>query len=266
MKKLICTLAALLLLAAPALAEHAYRVVPPELDETALAACTAPGIEDAAFEQRSGDRRMLVCDAATCVYGPLFEDDPFMFRLNLFKNSPGSTLDAVSLLRDNVLSGVAACALTRDEAVSAATELLASFGLPDMVLSHTAAHGRIPGAWQGYEVVFDQTMNGLRVYVPPTPTGSVPFNTDDLRMRVYIGDGGVVMISGCFAPLQPTGDDLTLITEQEALAVFAQYGIEADAAERCYLLLDQDSVRPAYRAGISYVDAETGEPLVIASL
>lgn len=261
MRRTICMLLALTALAAPALGERAYRIGDAALDEQALLAYAFGEDAGAAFAQRKDGRMMAVTDGDTplAIYG-----GEGVAALTIFTHAYGARHLALSVQGDLDPSGVAGCALTREQAVQAATDLLAGFGLPEMTLSHTAAHGHIPGAWDGYRVVLDQTLSGLRIYQPPMRWADAA--PTPLRVDVFVGDDGVVYVDGNYAALEPTGPELTLIAEDEALAAFARYGIEADSAERCYLLLGEDDVRPAYRVGMSYIDAATGEALVILTV
>jgi len=165
-------------------------------------------------------------------------------------------------------SGVAKCALTPQQALADAEASLAELGVTDYALQSVTAYGRVSKLPGGYLLAFGQTLDGVPVYwaasTHPEETYSPAAAAQPNRIKVVVGDNGLILITGWWNAFTPTKQDAAVISEEEAIAAFADMGEDAASAELCYLLAgtqDAPVALPAYRSQNRFISAEDGAVL-----
>jgi hypothetical protein len=165
-------------------------------------------------------------------------------------------------------SGIAKCALTREEAQADAEAWLTELGITDYYLQSITAYGRISKLPGGYLLAFGQALDGVPVYwavSTHTDETTVPvYNPQSNRIEVVVSDSGLILISGWWSAFTPAKQGIAVISEAEAVAAFANLGEKAGSAELCYLLTgnhDAAMAIPAYRFENRFISAETGAML-----
>ena len=272
MKRLLMITLALCLLCTGALAETRYTVLPAEIDDAVLL--------QTAFGAQVGEAQKNLRDDGNVFYDlPNTDGPPFCSQsASTVQNAFGAYAAAGADGLDDYIgssnvwpTGVAECALTREEALAQADALVQSFGLGEYVLQSVTAYGRVPGFRDGYHVAFLQRLNGRAVYwSASSQPGEYGPNEDYVwkqwpetnRVVVVLDDQGMVRLSGAWCRYEPTGGELALMDEAQAVAAFAAMGAQANAPELCYLLLYDGSSAtaiPAWRCQNSFLDAATGE-------
>ena len=169
-------------------------------------------------------------------------------------------------LSDNIeSSGIAKCALTPEQAQAEAEGWLAELGVSDVYLQGTTAYGRFEKLPGGYMLAFGQRVDGVPVYwaaaLFDSEIGLCPMSN---RLEVIVGDGGLVSICGYWSAFEPVKQNVPVIPEEQAVAAFADMGVQADSAELCYLLTgtqDAAIAIPAYRWQNRFISAEDGAML-----
>ena len=76
-----------------------------------------------------------------------------------------------------------------------------------------------------------------------------------------MGDSGLVTLSGYWSSFTPSGHDITVLSQQDAIAAFAAEGVQANVAELCYLLTGRPkatTATAAYRYQNRFISAADG--------
>ncbi len=165
-------------------------------------------------------------------------------------------------------SGAARCALTAAQAQAEAEALLSELGISDASLQSVTAYGKMEKFAAGYRLAFGQTLEGVPVYWAASTHVeeiTVPsYTPQSNRMVIVIGDGGLVRIKGWWSAFTPTKQNVAIVSEADAAAVFAGLGEDTAYAQRCYLLTGSYEAAvalPAYRCHNRFISAETGAEL-----
>lgn len=91
------------------------------------------------------------------------------------------------------------------------------------------------------------------------------------RIEVVIDgrNGQLVALEGYWSEFVPAEAPINLLDEEKAREVFLRVGIAPVGMERCYFLTPaagkNSRAIPAYRLGISFIDAHTGQWLQMGS-
>lgn len=265
MKHLITAvlIGALLLSAAGASAMGEYTLTPATISLNALLEMT--------FGDRAGDAR----DAKDREY-PFYildgtEGRPFcgiddtmgygQLRFSSLPKLQDADAPAAGMPENIEPSGVARCTLTADEAVEQAEAWLKALGITDMYLQSITAYGRLEGFSAGYVVAFGQLLDGVPVYWAAATQYDEGIIPQSNRMLFTIGDSGLAEMSGVWSDFIPVKRDVSILSEQEALAAFAALGEQATYTELCYLLTGTQKAAkatPAYRYQNSFINAGDG--------
>ena len=277
MKRMILLTLALCLLCAGALAETCYTALPAEIDEAPLLQAT--------FGDRANDAQREVRDDGQVIFDLPNTDGPpwcdhsatsVQTRFGIYGEALLNGADTYDGSENVWSSGVAACSLTREDALSQVETLLQTLGLGEYVLQSVTAYGRIPGWRDCYQVAFLQRLNDRAVYwsssVQPADydisTGDVAHDfkiwPQTNRVEFLLDEKGLIRMVGAWCRYEPTEGELTPMDETKAIATFAALGVQADAPELCYYLQydgENATAIPAWRHLNSFVRADTGERL-----
>ena len=271
MKRLICILLLGLLILGPASAQtvNEYTLTPFAFDVQAVLNLT---FGDQAANAKKNDREYPFYDLPGAAGAPFCGLDGTggfgQTRLSVY-----TALAAVEkyepYIPENVEpSGVAKCALTREQALADAEAWLRELGVTDYALQGVTAYGRSAKLPGGYLAAFGQTLDGVPVYwaasTHPEETAEPMADSQSNRIQIVAGDSGLILISGWWSTFTPAKQDVAVISEADAVAAFADMGENASSAELCYLLTgtqDAASAVPAYRFHNRFISAETGAVL-----
>lgn len=277
MKRIMLLTLALCLLCAGALAETCYTVLPAEIDEGPLLQVT--------FGDRANDAQKEVRDDGQVVFDLPNTDGPpwcdhsatsVQTHFDIYDEALLTGADTYNGSANVWPSGVAECALTREDALSQGEALLQALRLGEYALQSVTAYGRTPGWLDCYQVSFLQRLNGRAVYwsssVQPADydimTGDVAHDwkvwPKTNRVEFLLDEKGLLRMVGAWCRYVPTGEELAPMDETQAVAAFAALGVQADAPELCYYLQydgENATAIPAWRYLNSFVRADTGERL-----
>ena len=277
MKRIILLTLALCLLCASALAETCYTVLPAEIDEAPLLQAT--------FGDRANDAQKENRDDGPVIFDlPSTEGPPWCDHsassvqscFGIYGEALPKGADTSDGSENVWLSGVAECALSREDALSQAEALLNALVLGEITLQSITAYGRIPGWRDCYQVAFLQRLNGRAVYwsssVQPADydemTGDAAHDwkvwPETNRVELLLDDIGLIRMVGAWCRYEPVGEEITLMDEQQAVATFAALGMPTNAPELCYYLQydgENATAIPAWRYLNRFLRADTGERL-----
>lgn len=277
MKRMLALIVLLCLLCGSALADTCYMVLPAEINENALLQAT--------FGERIGDVQREVRDDGQIFFDlPNTDGPPHCSYIDLsiqtyfgcFGAAFPKGADTYNGSKNVWPNGVAECTLVGADAQAKAEALLQSFSLGEYALQSVTAYGRVPGYRDCYSVAFLQRLNGRAVYwsssVQPadddTMTGDSAHDwkrwPETNRVVFTLDDGGLVRMEGAWCRYEPTGGEITLMEEAQAIAAFAALGIQTDTIERCYFLQydgEKAIAIPAWRCLNSFLHAQTGQRL-----
>lgn len=264
MKRLLLMLLALLMLCGAACAETEYKVLPAEINmDVMLAEAFGDRVGEAKLEKRENGGLFYDLTDDGAPFCGVQHDTITQTDLSIYTQA---FIDAAHEpdLDDNVVpSGVAACKLTREEALARSEDLAARLGLGEQSLQCVSAYGRLRYTVPEYKVCFLQRWNGKPLYwAASAQGGNLPIQTN--RATFVWADSGLVRMNGNWSRFEPTGDDRTLIGEQAAKDALTAIGEAPDIVEGCYLMrgsAKQATATPAYRYQNRFVDAFTGEVL-----
>ncbi|HNW87689.1 MAG TPA: hypothetical protein PLP25_00620 [Candidatus Limiplasma sp.] len=162
-------------------------------------------------------------------------------------------------------SGIAKCALSAQEAQQQAETAIQSLGITDYSFQSITAYGKLEHVTSGYRVAYGQLLNGVPVYwAASLHLDEMAACPESNRIEVTLGDSGLVTISGFWSLFTPIGHDITVLSEQDALAAFTAVGVQANAAELCYLLAGNQkatAATAAYRYQNRFINAADGSLL-----
>ena len=158
---------------------------------------------------------------------------------------------------------MAACKLTREEALQQSEDFMSQTGLSDYSLQFIEAHGRIEKYSPCYQVCLLQRFNGKPIYWSgtsrrPQLESTMPSND----VSLVWDDSGLVYVKGYWSTFVPTCDDRPIIDETAAANALIVIGEAPQQLESCYLMQFDGvsaTATPANRYQNRFVNAFTGE-------
>ena len=271
MKRWLCILVLGLAILGPASAEtmNEYTLSPFAFDTQAMIALA---FGDQAADARINDRDYPFYDLPNTGGAPFCgQNDTVGFgqaRVSVY-TALVATEEYSPYIPENIEpSGVAKCALTPEQARADAQEWIKALGVTDAYLQSITAYGRVSKLPGGYLVAFGQTLDGAPVYWAASTQHqnemTIQSSAHSNRIEVVVSDSGLLLIFGYWSAFTTTRQDIAVLSEEEAVAAFANLGEDAASAERCYLLTgtqEEPVALPAYRFQNRFISAEDGTVL-----
>jgi hypothetical protein len=94
------------------------------------------------------------------------------------------------------------------------------------------AYGKLAKLPGGYMLALGQQADGVPVYwAASLYDAEMGLRAGSNRLEVVVGDSGLVSLYGHWSTFTPAKQDIPVLSEQEAIAVFASMGETADTAE-----------------------------------
>ncbi len=266
MKRWILTILALCLLCGAACAETEYEVLPADVNmDVLLTVAFGDKADQAVLENReNGGVFYDLPNSDGAPFCGAQHDTTIQTRVSIYTQAFADAAHEPSLYDNVVPSGIAACKLTREEAVAQTEALAATLCLGEHTLQCVTAYGQLGFATPEYKVSLLQTWNGKPVYWSASSQNVGVNEISMLSNRVSFvwDDTGLVEVDGNWCRFVPTGDDRPLIDETTAVNALVALGESPAQLESCYLMqFDGQSATatPAYRYQNRFVNAFTGE-------